>query len=871
MQQNSRTRYTGEYQKEISFPLGGIGSGSIGLAGNGRLTDWEIFNHPDKGSYNGFSHIAVKAEQGGALLDARVLNGDLQKDFTGQYRRENFKGFGYGPFSETMAGFPHFAQNDFLGEFPLAELRFDDPHFPGTVTLRAFNPMIPLNEDDSSLPAAFFEVEFCNPLETALDYTAAFSVKNPFPEQSRNLLSRENGQTKLFLTQEKLTEGDIGYGDLCLASDGEETSVQENWYRGNWFDGPAVYWRNFKDSARLENRRYEAPGSGDMATLAVHLHTEPGEKKSVRFVLAWSFPNCYNYWKPLKRQTPQGERDVTWKNYYAVLFRDSAATADYALREWERLYRQTVEFKEALFSATIPDVVTEAVSATMSVLKSPTVLRLEDGSFYGFEGVHETEGSCEGNCTHVWGYAYALPFLFPRLERSVRELDYRYNQYDDGEMCFRLQLPAGREPMDFRACVDGQMGDIIRTYRDWKLCGDTEWLRSLWPKVKKALEYAWNPHNKDLWDADKDGVMEGRQHHTLDMELFGPNAWLEGFYLGALKAGAEMAEALGEPSAAQEYLTLFERGKTYLNRELFNGAYYAQNVDLSDSSVIAPFADRGDVHTNNSLSRVKDVYWNSEAKELKYQVGQGCGADQLNAQWHAGLCGLGDIFDPAQAKTALESIYRNNFKPSMRECDNPCRLFCLNDEAGTVICDYPEGVYKPYVSVPYCEETFHGVEYQAAALMVMYGMEKEGLELVEAVRSRYDGARRNPWNEIECGSNYARSMAAYSLIPIYSGFSFDLTKGRIGFAPPYRADRRFFSIWSTDCAWGTVELEPGRCVLRILGGTLELRELGLPFIEKGMRLTATADGAPVTATGVCGAVQFAPAAVIEKELSLIAE
>ena len=99
----------------------------------------------------------------------------------------------------------------------------------------------------------------------------------------------------------------------------------------------------------------------------------------------------------------------------------------------------------------------------------------------------------------------------------------------------------------------------MKTYRDWKISGDTQWLKGIWPKVKKCIEYAWSQDNVDLWDPDKTGVITGRQHHTLDMELFGPNSWLNGFYLGALKAGAEMAEHLGEQDVADDYYILFEK------------------------------------------------------------------------------------------------------------------------------------------------------------------------------------------------------------------------------------------------------------------------------------------------------------------------
>ena len=70
-------RYQGRNTQAISFPLGGIGTGSIGLAGNGMLIDWEIQNRPNKCSHNGFSFLAIKAERDGEVLDARVLQGDL--------------------------------------------------------------------------------------------------------------------------------------------------------------------------------------------------------------------------------------------------------------------------------------------------------------------------------------------------------------------------------------------------------------------------------------------------------------------------------------------------------------------------------------------------------------------------------------------------------------------------------------------------------------------------------------------------------------------------------------------------------------------------------------------------------------------------
>ena len=91
----------------------------------------------------------------------------------------------------------------------------------------------------------------------------------------------------------------------------------------------------------------------------------------------------------------------------------------------------------------------------------------------------------------------------------------------------------------------------------------------------------------------------------------------------------------------------------------------------------------------------------------------------------------------------------------------------------------------------------YGFEYQAAASMILYGKIEQGLELVKAIRDRHNGENRNPWNEMECGSNYARSMASYSLLLALNGFSFDMTQNSIGFAPRICRDE-FSTLWALD-------------------------------------------------------------------------
>ena len=378
-------------------------------------------------------------------------------------------------------------------------------------------------------------------------------------------------------------------------------------------------------------------------------------------------------------------------------------------------------------------------------------------------------------------------------------------------MGFRTLLPLGRGVSQTRACVDGSMLTVVKTLREWKLSGDDEWLKAHWDTVQRILAYAWSEENPDAWDRDCDGVLEGRQHHTLDMELFGPSSWLEGLYLAALLAAAEMADYLGEHEKATEYRAIFEKGYTYTKENLFNGQYFIQKVDLSCKE----YTERFDCPN----------YWNEEQNQLKYQIADGSIIDQMLGQWHANLLGLGDIFDKQQRKTALTSMIANNFKPNLREFANMWRVFALNDEGGTVICDYPKGSEKPVIPIPYCEECMTGFEYAFAGLLISEGFVEEGVAAVRAIRNRYDGEKRNPWNEIECGNNYARAMASFALLPIFSGLTFDLPRKTIGFAPIIEGD--FRALWSLGTGWGVFSKTNALTKVELMGGSITLTSLTL--------------------------------------------
>lgn len=846
--------YSGENTRNVVFPLGGIGAGCIGIGGDGRLRDWEIFNRPSKGSVNGFSHFAVRAEQDGKVLDTRVLHGPFQGSLTGDHLGKRFNSFGFGVRREHMAGFPSFAECQLSVPYPVATLTFADPHFPGAVQMDALSPFLPMESRLSSLPTAMFEVSITNTTEAPMDYTLFGCLAFDFADDA--VVAAEKRPDRTTITGRSATDpGKTSYSELSIASDADVTSFQRHFFRGSWFDALEVYWQDITAGGPLKDRWFYKNDAARMtgiramaehSVLACHVTVPAGQTRKLRVAISWYVPNVSKYWVSQNALIDE-PRDVPtiWKNYYATQWDSAAAVSEATFRQWDYLADGTRDFRDRIVAATLPDVIKDAVSANISILKTATVLRLEDGTFYGWEGCHPDAGSCEGSCTHVWNYQQALPFLFPDLERSMREADFAFNQIPEtGGMAFRLSLPLGVGTANDRPCVDGHFGNVLKTYRDWKLSGDMAWLARMWPHVKAAVEYAWHPGNYDAWDPEKTGVLTGRQHHTLDMELFGPSSWLNGFYLGALAAGAEMAEALGETDTASQFRTILDRGRAWTKANLFNGEWFVQRVDLDDRSQLGPF-EKGGYASNYARGSIYDLYWSAEHDELKYQVGEGCEIDQVLAQWHGRLYGLEDVFDADQFASAVRAIYAHNFRKRLGDEPNPCRVFGLENEAGTLMCSWPQGVRRPAIPVPYSQETMHGFEYAFGCQLMMIGEIDKGIEVFAAVRDRYRGHNRNPWNEIECGSNYSRSMASYAALPVLSGYSFDMAKGVIGFDPKIRQDGKFRSLWSTGTGWGEVRIEDGMAVIEVVGGALNIASITVQDITFDTATIAAAAQAPI--------------------------
>ncbi len=787
---------TGRQLAQVSFPLGGICAGSIGLGGRGQLRDWQIFNRPEKGASPAYAFASIHARSGRAAPVTRVVESRILPPFEGS------SGLG----SDNVPGLPRLESATFRGSYPLALIDFQDRELPVHVSLDAFTPFIPLEADDSGLPVAVLRYKVKNPAKEAAKVGLALSLANPVGREGRTADYRTGeGLAGLLMHNPFLAASDPLRGSFALAAietEGAKVSYLRGWALEGWWTPALLFWDDFSADGELGP---EPSPRGTTASLAITREVPAGAEASFTFLLAWHFPNrtperCG--WEAVK-----GQEKTVIGNHYCTRFADAWAAAEDIAKRLPDLEWRTRAFIETLRQSSLPPAVLDAATANLSTLATPTCFREADGRFHAFEGTNDRSGCCHGTCNHVWNYEVATAFVFPSLSRSMRDSAFGFRTDERGLMDMRELLPFGKQHSP-HAAADGQMGQVMKLYLDWRQSGDVDWLKRLWPGAKRALEFAWI---KGGWDPNRDGVMEGSQHNTYDVEFYGPNPLCGVWYLGALRAGEEMARAVGDEASAREYRKLFESGKQWIDANLFNGEYYVQKVQGIPRDQIA----EGLVVGMGAA--------NSENPTL--QLGDGCLVDQLLGQWMADLAGLGPLLDPSHTETTAKSLWKYNYKPSLARHESVMRTYALNDEAGMIVCDYGGG-RRPQVPFPYYAECWTGLEYAAAALLIVHGLAEQGVRAVESVRRRYDGERRNPWDEPECGHNYARAMSSWSLIPALSGFSYDAPSRRISIRPAGGATT-MRAPWFAGSAWGAFELRENSLHLTVLSGRLECAALQL--------------------------------------------
>jgi non-lysosomal glucosylceramidase len=776
-----RDTYEGDHLNRVAFAMGGIGTGCISLAGTGKLIDWEIFNNPNRGYQPYHSFLSVWAQQEGGKSAFRVLEGQIRGSLEGPYylTKEMWPdGNGCGPLPTEAVGLPRMRECKFVGRFPFAHVELADPSLPVTAKVEGWSPFIPGNAKDSSLPVAALNVTLHNPGNKRVKAAIAMSMQNC--AGAINEMVRESEFSAMHMHA-----GSDNENAMFVASPEPTNSWQMNWsgtmlfmylqHFANTFGANGVldYSPSSQGQTGAAKNDFEKVGS-----IAFEMNLGPGESKTIPLIIGWYFPS-FDTASPTE-QVPKGK---PWRNYYGAEWKSGLDVARYTVANLPRLEADTRLFQQDFWSSTLPGVVLEAASTQLSILRSPTIIRYPDGTIYGWEGCTTNRRLGFGTCNHVWNYQQTIPYLFPELQRSILNNFYN-NGFRESDGAIQFRVPAGpgakasempaiyqapfsasdsQNKTNFFCAADGQFGMIAQVYRDWHISGDTEWLKAVWPRVKKSLEYAWT-----VWDPRRVGLLEGSHHNTLDLNFTTPETMCGSEYQVALLAGEKMALAMGNREAAAEYRRVYESGKTLSDKELFNGEYYQQKLP-------APGV---------------------------YQLGPGCISDQVTGQLYARMLDLEDIYDPNHIQSALGSVYRYNYRESFDDVVNTDRGYSLNDDRGLMIATWPRGD-RPDQPLLYCYETMPGFEYQVAFNLLYSGQTMEGLTVIKSIRDRFDGKKRNPFCEIEWGNHYARSMIAYTGMLALSRFRYSGVEHALQFAPQLNHDnfRQFFSVAS---GWGVL-------------------------------------------------------------------
>ncbi len=931
------TVYRGNELELIGMPIGGICSGQLYLGGDGTLWRWDIFNQH---AGTGDAHYANPPKPSSPLAQGFALR------IGGQTRALDRSGF---------------SDITFCGEYPIAFVEYKDSTAPVAVSLEAFSPFVPLNPDDSSLPAtvmrfkvrnsssAKVEGELTGWLENAVclhnraqpgtrrneivvgegfNFLNCLAEKPAAPQEApRPDIVFEDWQRETYApwTAEGTAfgtgpikrsaipqyQGDVGGegervvnshatapGDDVGAKDAKtgtlasapftiERNFIKLWVGGGGHQGKTCVnvlvggkvartitgrndnrmtlgcldvrelkgaravmeivdsepgpWGNigvgkitFSDTpatggkldelfdygtmglalldARPEDRALlncTARGEPQDGPAAVPLDKQligalgrefslaPGEETAITFVLAWHFP-----FDRIDHVAGGGVRR------YAARFKNASEVAAHVAKDFASLAAGTRLWHDTWYDSTLPYWFLDRTFLNTSILATSTAHWFASGRFWGWEGV----GCCHGTCTHVWHYAQALARVFPSIERDTRErvdLGLSLN-LENGVSGFRGEFDRG-------LAVDGQSGTILRMYREHQMSADDAFLRRNWPKIKKMFEPLL------ALDGNDDGVLEGAQMNTLDQAWFGKIAWLSSMYVAAVKAGEVMATEMGDAAFAERCRAIAERGGKNIDAQLFNGEYYQH------------LADKDHVKTVGSFD--------------------GCEIDQVLGESWAWQVGLGRILPEAHVKTALKSLWRYNFTPDVgpwRNAQKPGRWYAMAGEGGLIMCTWPKGDAKRVQQGFdfYFNECMNGFEYQAAGHMIREGLVTEGLAVTRSIHDRYHASRRNPWNEVECGDHYARSMASYGVFLAACGFEYHGPKAHIGFAPRLTPER-FKAAFTSAEGWGTFSqrIDGGRATAEISPkwGKLRVKTLALAFPE-AKSVKVALNGTSVAAT-----------------------
>ncbi len=784
---------TNEKLRCSAMPLGGIGTGTIAIGGDGLLKQWQITNTVNHRAFVPNSFFAVRTKSLNNLSEKTVSRALI---CTKPHEGVNFvpaKSVNDHRITKNMREFfgklPQIENIIFDGEYPVSFLKFEDSKLPIEIKLTAFNPFIPLDPKNSGLPIIIFQFNIKNISNELIEATLLGNLFNflgwdglqtirgesyPHFGGNKNIHKKIGDWNAIYMKSNTILKTDKRYGNLSLATDQQDVMVSPQW------DNLDNFWSQFAEKGTLlrsDSEEGSKLGRTWTGSLAVKKELKPNEEEVINLFIAWNFPNRVVDWRLNYALIADNKSEYWIGNQYNEWFKNSSDVIKYVKNNLKILSNYIAKFHDVFYSSTLPSEVLTSISATFSTIRTPTCLWIRNGSFHGFEGCEgastgkKSGGCCPLNCTHVWNYEFSLAHLFPTLERKMRETEFKM-QHHLGYLPHRTVIPLylpqfGEIPDqgDVPPAIDGMFGMILKIYRDYLITGDLDFLERSWQHIKRLMEYIL----KDYY-GDSKGIITRAQPNTYDCSIYGINTFIGLLNLTALLACEKIAFELNINEWVDKCNKMYQFSQEFIDRECWNGEFYIQKYD--------------------------------EKNITEFQYGIGCFSDQLLGQWWAFHLGLGYIFPPERVKKSLKAIVKYNFRENLEGFKQSPRVFASPYESGLLTCSWPNGG-RPKVPMLYTDEVWTGLEYEIAALCIYVGDINAGLKIINAARERYDGSHRNPWNEVECGDHYVRPMSSWTLLHALTGISYSIKLNQFSLAPKINPNN-FQSFYITNSAWGSV-------------------------------------------------------------------
>lgn len=863
--------YRGKRLQALNFPIGGFGAGNILLQGDGSLQGWTVQNQFHNPEYTPLNKLpgnmfalsvswddprspGKKRHESFLLQSAEnyTLKNQAvhhrEERHVSQHQVDRLKTCGGG-----SGGGGGVTSIEMKCQYPIATVKYHllPSDIPIDVQMETMTPLIPNNAQESSYPLGVFSFSITNKsqdmdggptvavdlLQSTMNFVGwdghtdcchaaktpfwGGNVNTPFVSHDNNNEIVDNGTaggaTKsttttagLFMTSQTEMKDQTRQGSIALSAvvSGKDAAkvgvITLATTEKELYD--KFNERNFEYPSKASPTPPSPKGTSYMGGIIQSISMPPNTTKTVVFVLAWYFPN-----RPCTAPRDNLPKDI-WGNRYATWFKDAKDVACQFSSNARSLMDVTRSFVDTLYGSTIPWEVLESAAGRVACLRSPTMFWSKDGVVLGNEG----NACCPLNCTHVYGYTTLIERLFPELAMDMRKSDFVTNFDKNNGVSMRFG--------EGGFALDGSLASVIKTFLVVQQADPTaEFLKSVWPNVKQQMGLVFKC-------IDKGGVIRSSQQNTYDSSMQGCNTFIGSYLVTALKAASKMAALLGDVNFMKKCSKQSE----------ISAAQYEATCWHEDFSYYIADVDEG--NCENSYST-------------------GCFIDQLCATSLSLACGLGPVFDPNHEAKARRCILRNNFVCNPPFRDQQHHLY--NGDSGIRVCTYPNGKFGK--GMPYSNLVSSGFTYPVVAGMIHDGSWDDALKICGMIRARQSGLHRSPWNEPECGLNYARSMSAWNLFDQACGFTYDCTQGSIGFEPT--VNRTDFSCFYVFCGGfgkftqkGDKDLASGVATLQVLHGSTPDSSLTLKRVQLQTTahvIEASLDGQAVDASiDPHGEVQF---------------